>query len=95
MHGVFHCFSCGSLVVCEKVGKELFIETTADQLILRTLNDAKSAFAAFYFNESGGFFETFRRDKPSPHRTHISRSIVDVLGNLAPKRAVMTFCGMI
>eukprot|EP00903_Cladosiphon_okamuranus_P013829 g12869.t2 len=41
-----------------KVGKELFIETTADQLILRTLNDAKSAFAAFYFNDSGGFFET-------------------------------------
>ncbi|CAM9760844.1 unnamed protein product, partial [Scytosiphon promiscuus] len=45
-----------------KVGKELFIETTADQLILRTLNDAKSAFAAFYFNDSGGFFETFRCD---------------------------------
>ncbi|CAM9211288.1 unnamed protein product [Ectocarpus sp. 6 AP-2014] len=44
-----------------KVGKELFIETTGDQLILRTLNDAKSAFAAFYFNDSGGFFETFRR----------------------------------
>ncbi|CAM9753335.1 unnamed protein product, partial [Ectocarpus sp. 12 AP-2014] len=45
-----------------KVGKELFIETTGDQLILRTLNDAKSAFAAFYFNDSGGFFETFRCD---------------------------------
>ncbi|CAN0338658.1 unnamed protein product, partial [Hapterophycus canaliculatus] len=45
-----------------QVGKELFIETTADQLILRTLNDAKSAFAAFYFNDSGGFFETFRRE---------------------------------
>lgn len=42
------------------MGKELFIETTADQLILRTLNDAKSAFAAFYFNDAGGFFETFR-----------------------------------
>lgn len=43
-----------------QVGKELFIEATADQLILRTLNDAKSAFAAFYFNDSGGFFESFR-----------------------------------
>lgn len=46
-----------------QVGKELFIETTGDQLILRTLNDAKSAFAAFYFNDSGGFFETFRRGR--------------------------------
>lgn len=45
-----------------KVGKELFIEATADQLILRTLNDAKSAFAAFYFNDAGGFFESFRRE---------------------------------
>lgn len=43
------------------MGKELFVEATVDQLILRTLNDAKSAFAAFYFNDAGGFFETFRR----------------------------------
>lgn len=43
-----------------KIGKELFIEATADQLVLRTLNDAKSAFSAFYFNDEGGFFETFR-----------------------------------
>ncbi|CAM9903660.1 unnamed protein product, partial [Choristocarpus tenellus] len=39
-----------------KVGKELFMETTSDQLILRTLNDSKSAFAAFYFQNTG-FFE--------------------------------------
>ncbi|CAM9637359.1 unnamed protein product [Ascophyllum nodosum] len=49
-----------------KIGKELFIETTADQLVLRTLNDAKSAFSAFYFNNSGGFFETFRCSDSRP-----------------------------
>ncbi|CAM9580845.1 unnamed protein product, partial [Phaeothamnion confervicola] len=41
-----------------KVGKELFLEGTSQRLILRTLNDAKSCFCAFYF-VNNGFFETF------------------------------------
>lgn len=54
-----------------QVGKELFIEATVDQLILRTLNDAKSAFAAFYFNDSGGFFESFRRARRPDSMIHL------------------------
>jgi len=34
-----------------KIGKELFIEADGDQLVLRTLNDARSAFTAFYFQK--------------------------------------------
>lgn len=32
-----------------KIGKELFLEVDENQMVMRTLNDAKSAFSAFYF----------------------------------------------
>lgn len=32
-----------------KIGKELFLEVDDNQMVMRTLNDAKSAFSAFYF----------------------------------------------
>ena len=43
-----------------QVGKELLIEGTADSLVLRTVNDTRSAYAAVYFG--AGFFEAFRSD---------------------------------
>jgi Rad9 len=43
-----------------KVGKELVIEGTPDKLVLRTLNDTKSAYAGISFSQ--GFFELFRCD---------------------------------
>eukprot|EP00953_Heterococcus_sp_UTEX-ZZ885_P037693 19348-Heterococcus_DN1.PRE.1 len=43
-----------------KVGKELVIEGTPDKLVLRTINDTKSAYAMITFSQ--GFFELFRCD---------------------------------
>ena len=42
-----------------KVGKELILEIERDRLALRTLNDAKSAFAHITFENSGGENESF------------------------------------
>ncbi|CAM9198955.1 unnamed protein product [Chrysoparadoxa australica] len=42
-----------------KVGKELCVEAKPKELILRTLNDAKSAYAAFRFHDNG-FFDSFK-----------------------------------
>ena len=40
-----------------KVGKELLIEADADRFVLRTLNDAKTAFVKFQFRPA--FFERY------------------------------------
>lgn len=39
-----------AITCLSKIGKDLFIEADHDQLVLRTLNDSKSAFSAFYLN---------------------------------------------
>ena len=43
-----------------QVGKELLIEGTPDRLVLRTLNDSKSAYAAVFLHRE--FFEHFRSE---------------------------------
>jgi hypothetical protein len=48
-----HAISC-----LAKVGKEMQLEASGGQLVLRTLNDSRTAFVALYFNEE--FFESFR-----------------------------------
>ena len=42
-----------------KVGKELIIEVERSRLTLRTLNDAKSAFAHIIYDDAGGSNESF------------------------------------
>ena len=41
-------FGC-SLAFLSKNGKDVTLEATADGVVLRTLNDAKNAFAAVHF----------------------------------------------
>lgn len=46
-----------SISCMDKIGKELFIEATQHQLVLRTINEGRNAFIAFYLDER--FFDGY------------------------------------